>query len=65
MLLQQSKCQCHNYYGNIPFTKADLASHVLRMCPLQWQDQYNLHKRGMTPLDMHLLLMSLEVIECI
>jgi hypothetical protein len=35
--------------ANIPFTEADLVSHVLRMCPLQWQDQYNLHERGMTP----------------
>jgi hypothetical protein len=26
---------------NIPFTEAELGSHVLRMCPLQWQDQYN------------------------
>jgi hypothetical protein len=24
--------------ANVPFTKADLASHVLRMCPHQWQD---------------------------
>jgi hypothetical protein len=22
---------------NVPFTKADLVSHVLRMCPHQWQ----------------------------
>ncbi len=28
--------------ANVPFTGADLASHVLRMCPHQWQDQYNL-----------------------
>jgi hypothetical protein len=26
------------------------------MCPLQWQDQYNMNKKGMTPMDMHLLL---------
>jgi hypothetical protein len=32
--------------ANVPFTEADLASHVLRMCPHQWQDQYNLHKKG-------------------
>jgi hypothetical protein len=24
---------------NVPFTEADLASHVLWMCPHQWQDQ--------------------------
>jgi hypothetical protein len=46
-----------------PFTKAELESHILRMCPLQWQDQYTLHKRGMTLFDMHLLLTSLEAIE--
>jgi hypothetical protein len=27
---------------NVLFTEADLASHVLRMCVHQWQDQYNL-----------------------
>jgi hypothetical protein len=48
---------------NIPFTKADLASHVLWMCPLTWQDHFNLHKKGITHEDMHSLLMSLEVIE--
>jgi hypothetical protein len=48
---------------NIPFTEAELWSHVLWMCPLQWQDQYNLHEKGTMPLDMHLLLMSFEAIE--
>jgi len=48
---------------NIPFTEAELGAHVLRMCPLTWQDQYNLNKRGMTPMDMRLLLTSLEAIE--
>jgi hypothetical protein len=48
---------------NIPFTEADLASHVLRMCPHQWQDQYNLQEKGMTPMDMGTLLTSLEAIE--
>jgi hypothetical protein len=48
---------------NVPFTKADLASHVLRMCPLTWQDQSNLHEKGMTSMDMRLLCMSLEAIE--
>jgi hypothetical protein len=51
--------------ANIPFTKADLASHVLRMCPHQWQDQYNLQEKGMTPMDMRTLLASLEAIECV
>ncbi len=31
---------------NISFTEAELGSHVLRMCPLQWQDQYNMNKRA-------------------
>jgi hypothetical protein len=49
--------------ANVPFTEADLASHVLRMCPHQWQDQYNLQEKGMTPMGMHTLQASLEVIE--
>jgi hypothetical protein len=49
--------------ANDLFTEADLASHILWMCLHQWQDQYNLHKKGMTPMDMHLLLTSLEAIE--
>jgi hypothetical protein len=48
---------------NIPFTEAELGAHVLRMCPLMWQDQYNLNKKDMTPMDMRLLLTSLEAIE--
>ncbi len=48
---------------NVPFTEADLASHILRMCPHQWQDQYNLQEKGMTPMDMCSLQASLEAIE--
>ncbi len=48
---------------NVPFAEADLASHVLRMCPYAWQDQYNLHEKGGTPVDMCSLLQSLEAIE--
>jgi hypothetical protein len=48
---------------NVQFTVAELGSHVLRMCPLQWQDQYNMNKKGMTPMDMHLLLTLLEAIK--
>ncbi len=33
------------------------------MCPIQWQDQYNLNKKGMMPMDMRLLLISLEANE--
>jgi hypothetical protein len=43
--------------------EAELGAHVLRMCPLPWLDQYNLNKKGMTPMDMRLLLTSLEAIE--
>ncbi len=50
---------------NILFMEAELGSHVLRMCPLQWQDQYNMNQKGMTPMDMRLLLTLLEAIKCI
>ncbi len=48
---------------NVPFTEGELGSHVLRMCPFQWQDQYNTNKKGMTPMDMCLLLSLLEAIK--
>jgi hypothetical protein len=50
---------------NVLFTEADLASHDLRMCPHQWQDQYNLQEKGMTPVDMHSLQASLEAIKLV
>jgi hypothetical protein len=50
---------------NIPFMEAELGAHVLRMCPLQWQDQYNMNEKGMMPMDMRSLLTLLEVIECV
>jgi hypothetical protein len=50
---------------NVPFTEAGLGAHVLRMCPLPWQDQYNMNKKGLMPMDMHSLLTLLEAIECI
>ncbi len=50
---------------NVPFPEAELGAHVLRMCPLAWQDQYNLNQKGMTPLDMCTLLTLLEAIECV
>ncbi len=49
--------------ANVPFTEADLTSHVLWMCPNQWHDQYNLQEKGMTPMDMGSLQASLEAIE--
>ncbi len=33
------------------------------MCPHQWQDQYNLQEKGMTPGDMHTLQASLKAIK--
>jgi hypothetical protein len=48
---------------NMSFTEADLASHVLQMCPYTWQDQYNLHEKGGAPTDIRSLLQSLEAIE--
>jgi hypothetical protein len=48
---------------NVPFTEAELGAHVLRMCPLMWQDQYNLNKKGMMLMDTRSLLTSLEAIE--
>ncbi len=47
----------------VPFAKADLPSHILRMCSYLWQNQYNLHKKGNTSVDMLLLLLSLKAIE--
>ncbi len=43
--------------------KADLVRPVQWMYPHTWQDQFNLHKKGMMPVDIQLLLMSLEAIE--
>jgi hypothetical protein len=48
---------------NVPFAEAYLSSHVLRMCLYLWQDQYNLHEKGGTPVDMRLLLLSLKAIK--
>jgi hypothetical protein len=33
------------------------------MCPIQWQDQYNLNEKGMTPMDLCLLLTFVIAIE--
>jgi hypothetical protein len=48
---------------NIQFTEAELGAHVLRMCPIQWQNQYNMNEKGTTWMDMRLLLTLLEVIK--
>ncbi len=48
---------------NVPFTEAELGAHVLRICPLQWQDKYNMNEKGMTLMDMRSLLTLLEAIK--
>jgi hypothetical protein len=48
---------------NVLFTEAELGANVLRMCPLQWQDQYNMNKKGMMPMDKCSLLTLLETIK--
>jgi hypothetical protein len=49
--------------ANVPFSETDLASHVLRMCLHQWQDQYNLQEKGMPPMGMRSIQASLKAIE--
>ena len=48
---------------NFPFMEAELGAHVLRMCLIQWQDQYNMNEKGMTLMDMRSLLTLLEAIK--
>jgi hypothetical protein len=48
---------------NYPFPEAELGARVLRMCPLEWQDLYNLNEKGMMPMGMRMLLTLLEAIE--
>jgi hypothetical protein len=50
---------------NVPFTEAELGSHVLHMCLIQGQNQYNMNKMGMMPMVMRSLLTFLEAIKCI
>jgi hypothetical protein len=68
--IAQMPCFCYSPNANastkpknVPFTEAELGSHVLCMCPIHWQDQYNMNKKGMMPMDMHLLLTLLEAIK--
>jgi hypothetical protein len=63
VLLFQPNANASTKPENVPVTEAELGCHVLQMCPIQWQDQYNMYKKGMTPMDMHLLLTSLEAIK--
>jgi hypothetical protein len=52
---------------NVPFTEAEIGSHVLRIEDVSdpMAGPVNLHKKGMTPLDLCLLLTSLEAIESV
>jgi hypothetical protein len=63
LVLQPKREGKHDSYGRAPFNEADLVSHILRTCPYMWQDQFNLHEKDGTSLDMCLLLLSLEAIE--
>ncbi len=45
-----------------PFNEADLAQLILKMCPMEWQNQYSL-SQGIIPQDMQSLLDTLEIIK--
>ncbi len=46
----------------LPLDDADLAMHLLRMCPAKWQTQYDLTEKT-TPVNTQALLLILEKIE--
>ena len=46
----------------LPLDDADLATHLLRMCPAKWQTQYDLTEKT-TPVNTRALLLILEKIE--
>eukprot|EP00804_Cyclotella_cryptica_P020546 CCRYP_003388-RA/>CCRYP_003388-RA protein AED:0.04 eAED:0.06 QI:0/0/0/0.5/0/0/2/0/134 len=46
----------------LPLDDADLATHLLHMCPAKWQTQYNLME-NITPVSTMALLLVLENIE--
>ena len=46
----------------LPLDDVDLATHLLCMCPIKWQTQYNLTK-NMTPVSTRALLLVLENIK--
>ncbi len=58
-----SKANANTKPKNVLFMEAELGGHVLHMSLLQWQDQYNMNKKGMAPMDMHSFLTSLEAIK--
>jgi hypothetical protein len=63
LLLHSPNANAGTKLENVLFTEAELGTHVLSMCPLQWQDQYNMNEKDMMPMDMCLLLTLLEAIE--
>jgi hypothetical protein len=63
LLLHSPNANASTKHDNVLFAEAELGAHVLCMCPLQWQDQYNMNEKGMTPMDMRLLLTLLEAIK--
>jgi hypothetical protein len=46
----------------LPLDDANLATHLLHMCPAKWQTQYNLTEKT-TPVNTRALLLILEKIE--
>ncbi len=62
MLKDSSKAAPTMQKGNIPFSKADLATIVLSSVPVSWQNQYNLN-HSTVPKSTRTLLPDLEAIE--
>ena len=46
----------------VPFDEVDLAQLILKMCPMEWQNQHSL-SQGIIPQDMRSLLDTLEIIK--
>ena len=46
----------------LPLDNADLAMHLLCVCPAKWQTQYDLMEK-MTPVNIRALLLILEKLE--
>ena len=45
-----------------PFNEVDLAQLILKMCPMEWQNQYSL-SQGIITQDMQSLMDTLEIIK--
>ena len=44
-----------------PFDEVDLAQLIMKMCPMEWQNQYSL-SQGIIPQNMHSLMVTLKII---